>query len=299
MTTPHTEKQATVVAAPGAGRPRPGGRPPGQRRKRKQGGSHTPAARAISALWFLTPLALLVVVWLVAVAVTDPPLRVFPQVGDVLSALGDMWSSGELFDHLGASLRRMGIGAAIAILTALPFGIALGSSAALSAFFSPLLRFSVALAGIAWIPVATLWFGYGDKAVIFIVWNAMFFAITYNAMLGVRQIPAQLLRAARSMGTGRLRMFWEVLLPGALPSVVTGLRVGLGYGWRGLVAAEIIASNAGLGYALFQAQKYFQTDVIIASMVIIGVLWLLMDRLMLAPLEKRTVERWGMTQGRG
>ncbi|MEO3765293.1 ABC transporter permease [Streptomyces sp. B8F3] len=234
-----------------------------------------------------------------AVTITDPPLRVFPQVGDVLSALGDMWSSGELFDHLGASLRRMGIGAALAIATALPFGIALGSSAAMSAFFSPLLRFSVALAGIAWIPVATLWFGYGDKAVIFIVWNAMFFAITYNAMLGVRQIPTQLLRAARSMGTSRLRMFWEVLLPGALPSVVTGLRVGLGYGWRGLVAAEIIASNAGLGYALFQAQKYFRTDVIIASMVIIGVLWLLMDRLMLAPLEKRTVERWGMTEGRG
>ncbi|MEV5009228.1 ABC transporter permease subunit [Streptomyces sp. NPDC055692] len=101
------------------------------------------------------------------------------------------------------------------------------------------------------------------------------------------------------MGTGRLRMFWEVLLPGALPSIVTGLRIGLGYGWRGLVAAEIIASNAGLGYALFQAQKYFQTDVIIASMVIIGVLWLLMDRLLLAPLERRTIERWGMTGAHG
>jgi NitT/TauT family transport system permease protein/taurine transport system permease protein len=97
------------------------------------------------------------------------------------------------------------------------------------------------------------------------------------------------------MGTGRVRMFWEVLLPGALPSVVTGLRVGLGYGWRGLVAAEIIATSAGLGYALFLAQKTFSTDVIIASMVIIGVLWLLMDRLLLAPLERRTVQRWGMT----
>ncbi|MFE0417901.1 ABC transporter permease [Streptomyces tendae] len=253
------------------------------------------AARTVSAVWFIGPLAALVLVWAVSVSVSGAPMRVFPGVGDVASALGDMWSSGDLFRHVGASLGRMGIGIALALVTALPFGIALGASSALCAFFTPLLRFSVALAGIAWIPIATLWFGYGDRAVVFIVWNAMFFALTYNAMLGVRQIPTQLLRAARSMGTSRSRMFWEILLPGALPSLVTGLRVGLGYGWRGLVAAEIIASNAGLGYALFQAQKYFQTDVIIAAMVIIGVLWLLMDRLLLAPLERRTVERWGMT----
>lgn len=268
---------------------RPPARPVRGRRRAGLGG------RARSAAWFLGPFVVLLVVWVVVVALTDTPMRVFPQVGDVFAALGDMWSSGELFQHLGASLRRVAIGGVLAIGTALPFGIALGSSRVLSAFFTPLLRFSVALAGIAWIPIATLWLGYGDGAVIFIVWNAMFFALTYNAMLGVRRIPIQLLRAARSLGTSRLRMFWEILLPGALPSIVTGLRVGLGYGWRGLVAAEIIASSAGLGYKLFLAQKYFETDVIIASMVIIGVLWLIMDRLLLAPLERRTVERWGMT----
>ncbi|WP_327657049.1 ABC transporter permease [Streptomyces sp. NBC_00483] len=280
--TPPTTKVAP--ARPAAALPRHARKP------RKRRGS-----RLGRALWFLGPLAALALAWAVAVAVTGTPLRVFPQVTDVARALGDMAASGDLARHLGASLRRMGLGIVLALVTALPFGIALGSSRALSAFFAPLLRFSVALAGIAWIPVATLWFGYGDRAVIFIVWNAMFFALTYNAMLGVRQIPVQLLRAARSLGTSRLRMFWEILLPGALPSIVTGLRVGLGYGWRGLVAAEIIAGSAGLGYALFQAQKYFRTDVIIASMVIIGVLWLLMDRLLLAPLERRTVERWGMT----
>ncbi|MGW6455999.1 ABC transporter permease [Streptomyces sp. NPDC055078] len=268
------------------------------RRPPRRGARDTAAGRVSSALWFCVPLAAMVAVWAVVVAVSDVPMRTFPQVTDVAGALRDMWASGDLLRHLGASLRRMGIGMALALVTGLPFGIVLGASPALSAFFSPLLRFSVSLAGIAWIPIATLWFGYGDRAVIFIVWNSMFFALTYNAMLGVRQIPTQLLRAARSMGTGRLRMFWEILLPGALPSIVTGLRVGLGYGWRGLVAAEIIAGSAGLGYALFQAQKYFHTDVIIASMVIIGVLWLLMDRLLLAPLERRTVERWGTTGAR-
>jgi taurine transport system permease protein len=251
-----------------------------------------------SVLWFLAPFAVLLVVWAVVVAATGVPMRIFPQVTDVLRALAEMTASGELFAHLAASLRRVLIGAALAVVTALPFGVALGASPRLSAFFAPLLRFSVALAGIAWIPIATLWLGYGDGAVIFIVWNAMFFALTYNTVLGVRRIPVPLLRAARSMGAGRVRMFWEVLLPGALPSVVTGLRVGLGYGWRGLVAAEIIATSAGLGYALFLAQKTFSTDVIIAAMVIIGVLWLAMDRLLLAPLERRTVQRWGMTAAR-
>ncbi|MEV4200784.1 ABC transporter permease [Micromonospora globbae] len=253
-----------------------------------------PRARLASAFWFLLPFALLLVVWAVVVAATGTPMRIFPQVTDVGSAIADMWASGDLLRHLGASLRRVGVGALLAVATALPFGIALGASPKLAAFFTPLLRFSVSLAGIAWIPIATLWLGYSDQAVIFIVWNAMFFALTYNALLGVQQIPIELIRAARSMGTGRLRMFWEVLLPGALPSVVTGLRIGLGYGWRGLVAAEIIASSAGLGYALFLAQKSFDTDVVIASMAIIGVLWLLMDRLVLSPLERRTVERWGM-----
>ncbi len=252
------------------------------------------AGRAMSALWFLFPFAVLLAAWAAVVAATGTPMRVFPQVDAVIAAITEMWASGDLVRHLAASVQRVAIGSVVAVVTALPFGIALGANAALSAFFSPLLRFSVALAGIAWIPLATLWLGYGDGAVIFIVWNAMFFALTYNTMLGVRRIPIQLVRAARSMGTGRVRMFWEVLLPGALPSIVTGLRVGLGYGWRGLVAAEIIASNAGLGYALFLAQKYFKTDVIIASMIIIGVLWLLMDRAVLAPLERRTIERWGM-----
>lgn len=250
--------------------------------------------RLTAAFWFTIPFVALVIVWAVVVEMTGVDRRIFPQVTDVARAFADMWSTGELFTHVSASLRRIAIGVLAAVVTAIPFGFALGMSRWTAAFFSPLLRFSVALAGIAWIPLATLWLGSGEQAVIFIVWNAMFFALTYNAMLGVQQIPTPLLRAARSMGTTRFRMFTEVMLPGSLPSIVTGLRVGLGYGWRGLVAAEIIATNAGIGYSIFLAQRFFRTDVIIVGMVIIGVLWLLVDRALLAPLERRTVERWGM-----
>lgn len=250
--------------------------------------------RLIATFWFLIPFVILIIIWAIAVELTGVERRIFPQVTEVLAAYVEMWRNQELLEHLGASSQRFVLGVFVALFTGIPFGVLLGANAAAAAFFAPLLRFSVALAGIAWIPLATLWLGFSEQAIVFIVWNAMFFALAYNAMLGVQQIPLQLLRAARSMGTPRSRMFTEVLLPGALPSIVTGLRVGLGYGWRGLVAAEIIAGGAGLGYRIFLAQKFFRTDIIVALMIIIGVLWLIVDRAVLAPLERRTVERWGM-----
>lgn len=258
------------------------------------------SARRLGDLaWFVSPFLVLIGLWIVVVPALDVSSRVFPSVGAVWSALMSMATDGSLWEHLGASLLRVILGAGAAIALGVPFGLLMGISKAISGFFSPLLRFSVALAGIAWIPLATLWFGYGNNAVIFVVFNAVFFAIVYNAMLGARQISTSLLRAGRSLGAGPWQMFWQIHLPGAAPSIATGLRVGMGFAWRGLIAAEIIATSAGLGYSLFLARQYYQTDVIILMMIIIGVLWLVMDRLLLAPVERRTVQRWGATRGAG
>lgn len=256
--------------------------------------STTRARRGVSnAAWFVSPFLVLLAIWLVAIPAADVSERTFPSVADVVAAFFDTAGSGELWKAAGASLARVLVGAAIAIVVGVPFGILMGVSRGLSTFFSPLLRFSVALAGIAWVPIATLWLGYNNRAVVFIVFNAVFFAIVYNTMLGVRQIDTSLLRAARSLGAGRSRMLWEVYLPGAAPSIATGVRVGMGFAWRGLIAAEMIATSTGLGYSLFLARQYYETDVIVLMMIAIGVLWLMMDRWMLRPLERRTVERWG------
>ena len=251
------------------------------------------------AAWFISPFLLLLAAWLVVIPTADVSPRVFPSAGGVWQGFTEMLSNGSLWRHVGASITRVLQGAGLAIVLGVPFGILMGISKAVAGFFSPLLRFSVALAGIAWIPLATLWFGYGNSAVIFVVFNAVFFAIVYNTMLGVRQIDTNVLRAARSLGAGPWRMFWQIHLPGAAPSIATGLRVGMGFAWRGLIAAEIIATSAGLGYSLFLARQYYQTNVIILMMVIIGVLWLVMDRLLLAPVERRTVQRWGATKAVG
>lgn len=245
---------------------------------------------------FVAPLLALVAIWAIVVPLFEVNPRIFPSVASVADAAADSIRDGSLIRHIGASLLRVGLGTLIGVVTAVPLGIAMGVSPAVSSFLTPLFRFFSVLAGIAWIPIATLWFGYGFGAIVFVIFNAVFFVVAYNTLLGVSTIPMTIRNAAASLGAGRWALLTEVLLPGALPNIVTGVRTGLGFAWRGLIAAEMIATNVGLGYMLFVARDFYRTEVIVMGMIVIGVLWLLLDRLVLAPLERRTVERWGMVQ---
>jgi taurine transport system permease protein len=251
---------------------------------------------ARQAAVFIAPLALLFVAWPVIIAAFDVNPRVFPGVQAVLGAAADGLRDGSLLAHIAASLGRVALGTALAVVVAVPLGIAMGVNAGISAFLTPLFRFFSVLAGIAWIPIATLWFGYGFGAITFVIFNAVFFILAYNTLLGVSAIPPRLRYAAASLGAGPVAMLTEVLLPGALPNIVTGIRTGLGFAWRGLIAAEMIATDVGLGYMLFVARDFYRTEVIVLGMIIIGLLWLLIDRLLLAPLERATIERWGLVQ---
>jgi taurine transport system permease protein len=249
-----------------------------------------------AAAMFFAPFAVLLALWAVLIPYFDVNPRIFPHLSAVIQAGWESIQDGSLFTHIGASLLRVVVGTVLALLASIPLGIAMGVSPFVSAFLTPLFRFFSVLAGIAWIPIATLWFGYGFGAITFVIFNAVFFIVTYNTLLGVSTIPRQVRNAAASLGAGRWSMLTEVLLPGALPNIVTGIRTGLGFAWRGLIAAETIATNAGLGYMLFVARDFYKTEVIVLGMIVIGILWLLLDRLVLAPLERATVERWGLVQ---
>ncbi|HEU4380627.1 MAG TPA: ABC transporter permease [Hyphomicrobiaceae bacterium] len=255
-----------------------------------------PTQHLLSALLFAAPFAVLIGLWAVLVPYFDVNPRLFPHLDAVVLAAIEGMRDGTLLNHIGASLMRVLVGTVLALLAAIPLGVAMGVSSGISAFLTPPLRFFSVLAGIAWIPIATLWFGYGFGAITFIIFNAVFFIVTYNTLLGVSAIPRSVRNAAASLGAGPWSMLTEVLLPGALPNIVTGVRTGLGFAWRGLIAAEMIATNAGLGYMLFVARDFYRTEVIVLGMIVIGVLWLLLDRLVLAPLERATIERWGMVQ---
>ena len=249
-----------------------------------------------SAFTFLLPFAVLLALWAVLIPWFDVNPRLFPTLGSVVAAGLESIRDGSLPAHIGASLLRVFVGTVLALAAAIPLGVLMGVSPVVSAFLAPPFRFFSVLAGIAWIPIASLWFGYGFGAITFIIFNAVFFIVTYNTLLGVSTIPLHVRNAAASLGAGRAAMLTEVLLPGALPNIVTGIRTGLGFAWRGLIAAEMIATNVGLGYMLFVARDFYRTEVIVLGMIVIGVLWLLLDRLLLAPLERATIERWGMVQ---
>jgi taurine transport system permease protein len=255
-----------------------------------------PARKIPTFVTFLAPFAVLLLLWAVLVPAFDVNPRLFPHLEAVIRAAWESILDGSLINHIWASLVRVAVGTALALLVSIPLGIAMGVSKVVSSFLTPLFRFFSVLAGIAWIPIATLWFGYGFGAITFVIFNAVFFIVTYNTLLGVSTIPMPVRNAAASLGAGRWAMLFEVLLPGALPNIVTGIRTGLGFAWRGLIAAEMIATNAGLGYMLFVARDFYRTEVIVLGMVVIGILWLLLDRLVLAPLERRTIERWGLVQ---
>ena len=250
--------------------------------------------RVLAAVKFVAPLLFLLLLWEVVVRVFGVVPRIFPDVESVARAGLETIQDGTLVRHIGASLGRVAVGTVLAIVVSIPLGVAMGLSPVVSSFLTPLFRFFSVLAGIAWIPIATLWFGYGFGAITFVIFNAVFFVVAYNTLLGVARIPMPLRQAAAALGAGGWAMLTQVILPGALPNIVTGVRTGLGFAWRGLIAAEMIATNVGLGYMLFLARDFYRTEVIVFGMIVIGILWLLIDRLLLAPLERATIERWGL-----
>ena len=149
-------------------------------------GSNTPGSRWVwrtmnslaGAAMFVAPLLALVAIWAIVVPLFEVNPRIFPSVASVADAAADSIRDGSLIRHIGASLLRVGLGTLIGVVTAVPLGIAMGVSPAVSSFLTPLFRFFSVLAGIAWIPIATLWFGYGFGAMVFVFFNAVFFVVT-------------------------------------------------------------------------------------------------------------------------
>jgi NitT/TauT family transport system permease protein/taurine transport system permease protein len=152
------------------------------------------------------------------------------------------------------------------------------------------------LSGIAWLPLMLVWFGFGERTILIAVNYTVLFPVIFNAMLGVRSVPRIYVNALRTLGGSRWRIVKDVLFPGALPSIATGMRLGLAYGWRALIAAEMLVGANGLGFMIFTAQNFHLTARIMLGMAIIGVLWVLLDYFVLRPVEQATIARWGLVQ---
>jgi len=242
----------------------------------------------------IAPFAAFVALWALVVWIWHVPTSVMPSPLAVVQAFGDMIAKGILPAYVFETARRIALAGSTGAVLGVLVGFVIGLSEPLSALLSPPLRFFQSLSGIAWLPLLLIWFGFSDRTIVVSVWYTLVFPVTFNTMLGVRMVPRQYRDAIRTLGGDSPRIIFQVLLPGALTHIVSGLRLGIAYGWRALIAAEILVGAGGLGYLIFKAEAFDLTPRIVAGMVTIGVLWYLTDYFVLRPLEEATVERWGL-----
>ncbi len=240
------------------------------------------------------PFIAIFIAWYLAPQLEAIPVYKLPPIVDILQQLAETVGDGTLFTHIGDSLLRLLVGFLVGNALAIPLGIAIALNRHVSDVLRPVMVFFQSIAGIAWIPLAIVWFGIGMGSVVFVIANTIFFSSIYNTITGVQTIPQVLHRAVRCHGAGPIQVFFELILPGALAQIILGFRTSMAYGWRALVGAELIAGTSGLGYMTMEAVQWYKTDTIVMGMILIGVIWLIMDRLLFVPLERRTVMRWGM-----
>jgi taurine transport system permease protein len=243
------------------------------------------------------PFVVLFLIWWLVTATGLVHRNIIASPAAVWSATVDLAQRGLLQDDIVTSLVRLLLAMAVSLVLGVSLGILAGLSRPLSELLIPLASFFNSISGIAWIPLAIVWFGLGTVTVTFVLVNSIFFLIFFNTVLGVRSVPAVLENAVRTLGGGRRELILQVYLPGALPFIMSGIRGGFGFGWRALIAAELIAATSGLGYLIYNASNYSRADQILAGIIIIGALWVIIDMVVLAPIERRTVQRWGTVRG--
>ena len=193
---------------------------------------------------------------------------------------GGWWSwalSGELPVDIYTSMVRVVLGFAIGAGLALPLGLAMGASRVVYAWMNPFVQILRPIPPIAYIPLAILWFGLGNPPAVFLIALGAFFPVLMNTIAGVRQVDGIYLRAARNLGAGPATLFLRVILPAAVPYILSGVRIGLGTAFIVVIVSEMIAVNNGLGFRILEAREYFWSDKIIAGMITIGLLGLLID----------------------
>jgi len=185
--------------------------------------------------------------------------------------------SGELIVDTLTSLYRVVVGFLIGGGLALPLGLAMGASNTVYAWMNPLVQILRPIPPIAYIPLAILWFGLGNPPAVFLIALGAFFPVLMNTIAGVRHVDGIYLRAARNLGAGGVTMFLRVILPAAVPYILSGVRIGIGTAFIVVIVSEMIAVNNGLGYRILEAREYFWSDKIIAGMITIGLLGLAID----------------------
>lgn len=238
----------------------------------------------------LAVIAVLIALWWLTVVQTES--AIFPTPWQVVAGAFELAQDGSLWEHIGASLFRVGTGFGIAALVAIPLGLWMGWVGGAYRTLNPIFQMLRPISPIAWIPIAILWFGVGDLSPIFLIFISSVFPMIVQTTSGVHTIERRYLRAAANFGVSRVMLFRRVVIPAVLPEIIVGMRIGIGVAWLVVVAAEMIALRSGLGYLIMDSRNAGNRyDLVIASMIIIGLIGLMLDGITRL-LERLRPVRW-------
>jgi NitT/TauT family transport system permease protein len=241
--------------------------------------------------WPILAAGLLLAVWHYSVIWTAT--KVFPSPLSVEKGLVELLHKHVLWADIGDSLRRVALGFGLAAIVGVPLGLTLGWYPALNQVVNPVVQILRPISPIAWIPVAIIFFGVGDKAAVFLIFLSAFFPIVVSCVAGVANVPAIFRRAGRNFGLSPTQILARVVFPAALPQILIGLRLALGVAWLVVVAGEMIAVDSGLGYLVIDSRNSGKRyDLVVAAMLVIGVIGLTLD-IGFRRLEKIRSVRWG------
>lgn len=234
---------------------------------------------ALLALWWLVAR-----LGLISPLFLPPPEQVLHQFITIAGPQGFM--DATLWQHLAASLQRILIALTAAALCGVTVGMAMGLSPTVRGMLDPLIELYRPVPPLAYLPLMVIWFGIGETSKVLLIYLAIFAPVAMATLAGVQSAQQVRLRAARALGATRWQVLWHVILPGALPEILTGLRIGLGVGWSTLVAAELIAATRGVGFMVQSAGEFLATDVVLAGILVIALIAFILE-LGLRALQRR------------
>lgn len=238
--------------------------------------------RRIQSIVFpLISFAGLIIIWQLVVKAGLFQELVMPAPWTVAKTFYQFFADGDFFVHLWASFTRIITGFFIGASLGVLLGILVGHFRLFERLLDPIIQALRPIPIAAWLPLAIVWFGIGDRPGIFLIVVGAFFPVFINTVHGVKYTPPILIRAAHMLGATPRRLLTHVILPAALPNIFTGIRIGLGLAWVCVVISELLGVTAGLGFVIWDAQVYLQTDKVIVGMMIIGAMGTLTDRLLI------------------
>jgi len=243
------------------------------------------------------PFVVMIGIWQALAVYGGFPEKLVPSISQIFQTFFRLLNKGILLSSAASTLNRLLLGFLISGVVGVFVGILMGRYRVIEETLLPLISFIYPIPGIAYAPLFVLWFGLGDLPSILLISFASVFPVIMNTWKGVKAVKPVWIRSATVMGAKESDIFRKIVLPGALPFILSGLRLGLAAAWRILVAVEMLMSvKIGLGWMIFGSQTFLNTDVMLATIILIGLIGVLMEKQIFERIERRTVVRWGMVR---